>query len=51
MIVIHPMLGISCESRKICAPSDFAFAVAPDNGAGAGVRTPAGGLADFAASL
>jgi predicted extracellular nuclease len=26
--------------------NDFAFAVAPDNGAGAGVRTPAGGLAD-----
>jgi hypothetical protein len=24
----------------------FAFAVAPDNGAGAGIRTPAGGLAD-----
>src|SRR5580692_3794785 len=27
--------------------NDFAFAVAPDNGAGAGVRTPAGGLADI----
>jgi predicted extracellular nuclease len=27
--------------------NDFAFAVAPDNGAGAGLRTPAGGLADF----
>src|SRR5580704_10329803 len=26
--------------------NDYAFAVAPDNGVGAGVRTPAGGLAD-----
>jgi predicted extracellular nuclease len=26
--------------------NDYAFAVAPDNGAGAGLRTPAGGLAD-----
>src|ERR1700759_3315680 len=30
--------------------NDFAFAVAPDNGAGAGLRTPAGGLADFSAA-
>jgi hypothetical protein len=30
--------------------NDYAFAVAPDNGAGAGLRTPAGGLADFAAA-
>ena len=28
--------------------NDGSFAVAPDNGAGAGLRTPAGGLADFA---
>ena len=27
--------------------NDYAFAVAPDNGAGAGVRTAAGGLADI----
>jgi uncharacterized protein len=31
--------------------NDYAFAVAPDNGAGAGLRTPAGGLADFSAAL
>jgi uncharacterized protein len=31
--------------------NDYAFAVAPDNGAGAGLRTPAGGLADFAAPV
>ncbi len=30
--------------------NDFAFAVAPGNGAGAGLRTPAGGLAEFAAA-
>ena len=30
--------------------NDFAFAVAPDNGAGAGLRTPAGGLAEFTAA-
>src|ERR1700761_3598409 len=30
--------------------NDYARAVAPDNGAGAGLRTPAGGLADFSAA-
>jgi hypothetical protein len=30
--------------------NDYAFAVAPDNGAGAGLRTPAGGLTDFSAA-
>ncbi|HET9967568.1 MAG TPA: hypothetical protein VFQ68_04975 [Streptosporangiaceae bacterium] len=39
---------VQVENPVAVEPTNsFAFAVAPDNGAGAGLRTPAGGLADF----
>jgi predicted extracellular nuclease len=39
---------VEVENPVAVGPTnDFAFAVAPDNGAGAGVRTAAGGLADI----
>ncbi|HEY0719475.1 MAG TPA: hypothetical protein VGD68_17810, partial [Streptosporangiaceae bacterium] len=42
---------VQVENPVAIGPSnDYAFAVAPDNGSGAGLRTPAGGLADFAAA-
>jgi uncharacterized protein len=42
---------VQVEDPVAIGPSnDFAFAVAPDNGAGAGLRTPAGGLAEFSAA-
>src|SRR5579875_1245143 len=38
---------VEVENPVAVGPTnDYAFAVAPDNGQGAGIRTPAGGLAD-----
>jgi uncharacterized protein len=42
---------VQVENPVAVGPTnDYAFAVAPDNGAGAGTRTPAGGLADIQAN-